>query len=55
MFRSPRQESNPQPSDFRRDALTFEQSGLKWQGEDYGIYSYNYINYFTVFVLLILY
>ena len=37
-FLNPRLESNPQPSDLRRDALTIELPGLRWQREGYDVY-----------------
>ena len=39
MFLSPRQESKAQPSDLRRDALTIELPGLRWQ-RGYDVYRF---------------
>ena len=40
MFLSSRRESNPQPSDFRWDALTIELPGLRWQREGHDMYRF---------------
>ena len=40
MFLSHRRESNPEPSDLRRDALTIELPGLRWQGEGHDMYRF---------------
>ena len=54
MFLSPRRESNPQPSDLRRDALTIELPGLRWQrgGHDmYRFVSASHVQHFSEFAI----